>query len=92
MSTATTTTASTRAPKMRRSVERRPGDPRPSPTRAVLGMILRIVLSLVFGLPLVFMIVSSFKPDLQSGVFATPADDVEESLVLVELPATGLGP
>lgn len=63
--TATTTTASTRAPKMRRSVERRPGDPRPSTTRAVLGMILRIVLSLVFGLPLVFMIVSSFKPDLQ---------------------------
>jgi len=70
MTTATTTAtttnaAATRAPKMRRSVERRPGDPRPSTTRAVLGMILRIVLSLVFGLPLVFMIVSSFKPDLQ---------------------------
>ena len=28
-------------------------------------MILRIALCLVFGLPLVFMIVSSFKPDLQ---------------------------
>lgn len=30
-----------------------------------LGVVLRLVLSLVFGLPLVFMIVSSFKPDLQ---------------------------
>jgi multiple sugar transport system permease protein len=30
-----------------------------------LGVVLRVVLSLVFGLPLVFMIVSSFKPDLQ---------------------------
>ena len=59
------TTATPTAPTMRRSVERRPGDPRPSTTRAIGGMILRIVLSLVFGLPLVFMIVSSFKPDLQ---------------------------
>ncbi len=33
--------------------------------RNVLTMILRIVLALVFGLPLLFMIVSSFKPDLQ---------------------------
>lgn len=33
--------------------------------RPVLVMILRIVLCLVFGLPLVFMIVSSFKPDTQ---------------------------
>ncbi len=31
----------------------------------VLGVALRILLCLVFGLPLVFMIVSSFKPDLQ---------------------------
>ena len=31
----------------------------------VLLMILRIALCLVFGLPLLFMIVSSFKPDLQ---------------------------
>jgi multiple sugar transport system permease protein len=30
-----------------------------------LGVVLRLLLSLVFGLPLVFMIVSSFKPDLQ---------------------------
>jgi multiple sugar transport system permease protein len=33
--------------------------------RKVLGVALRFLLSLVFGLPLVFMIVSSFKPDLQ---------------------------
>ncbi len=33
--------------------------------RDVLLMILRIVLCLVFGLPLLFMIVSSFKPDNQ---------------------------
>ena len=33
--------------------------------REVLGVVLRLALSLVFGLPLVFMIVSSFKPDLQ---------------------------
>ena len=31
----------------------------------ILGVALRILLSLVFGLPLIFMIVSSFKPDLQ---------------------------
>lgn len=43
----------------------RPGEAPPSPLRSVLGLVLRIVLSLVFGLPLVFMIVSSFKPDLQ---------------------------
>jgi multiple sugar transport system permease protein len=33
--------------------------------RNILTWILRIVLTLVFGLPLLFMIVSSFKPDLQ---------------------------
>jgi multiple sugar transport system permease protein len=33
--------------------------------RGVLMMILRIVLALVFGLPLLFMIISSFKPDIQ---------------------------
>ena len=33
--------------------------------RNILTWILRIVLALVFGLPLLFMIVSSFKPDLQ---------------------------
>ena len=33
--------------------------------RTVLVMIIRIVLCLVFGLPLVFMIISSFKPDIQ---------------------------
>jgi multiple sugar transport system permease protein len=49
----------------RRRPELRPGEAAPSPLRTVLGLILRIVLCLVFGLPLVFMIVSSFKPDLQ---------------------------
>nr|WP_300145131.1 carbohydrate ABC transporter permease [Propionicimonas sp.] len=43
----------------------RPGDAPPGPLRQVLGLVLRIFLCLVFGLPLVFMIVSSFKPDLQ---------------------------
>lgn len=38
---------------------------RRSPARRVLGLVLRIVLCLVFGLPLVFMIVSAFKPDDQ---------------------------
>ena len=33
--------------------------------RKPLGVLARIVLCLVFGLPLVFMVVSSFKPDLQ---------------------------
>lgn len=33
--------------------------------RRVLGVVVRIVLCLVFGLPLLFMFVSSFKPDLQ---------------------------
>ena len=33
--------------------------------RNVVVMFLRIVLALIFGLPLVFMIVSSFKPDIQ---------------------------
>ncbi len=43
----------------------RPGEAPPGPLRHVLGLLLRIILCLVFGLPLVFMIVSSFKPDLQ---------------------------
>ncbi|WP_314146650.1 carbohydrate ABC transporter permease [uncultured Leifsonia sp.] len=34
-------------------------------TRGVLLLVLKIVLALVFGLPLLFMIVSSFKPDTQ---------------------------
>jgi len=59
---ATTTTA---VSKRRRRPEIRPGEAQPSMLRTVLGLILRIVLCLVFGLPLVFMIVSSFKPDLQ---------------------------
>ena len=33
--------------------------------RRALGVLVRIALCLVFGLPLVFMVVSSFKPDLQ---------------------------
>jgi multiple sugar transport system permease protein len=33
--------------------------------RGVLMTVLRIVLALVFGLPLLFMIISSFKPDIQ---------------------------
>jgi ABC-type glycerol-3-phosphate transport system permease component len=33
--------------------------------RLILGIILRILLCLVFGLPLLFMIISSFKPDLE---------------------------
>ncbi len=61
MSAATTTTII----KKQRRPERRPGEARPSLPRTVLGLVLRIVLCLVFGLPLVFMIVSSFKPDLQ---------------------------
>ncbi len=35
------------------------------PIRTALGVVLRILLALVFGLPLLFLIVSSFKPDLQ---------------------------
>jgi multiple sugar transport system permease protein len=38
---------------------------RPSMVRPVLTLALKILLALAFGLPLVFMIVSSFKPDLQ---------------------------
>jgi multiple sugar transport system permease protein len=63
MTTATTTTAA--VSKRRRRPELRPGETQPSVLRAVVGLILRILLCLVFGLPLVFMIVSSFKPDLQ---------------------------
>ncbi len=39
--------------------------PRRTGWRAILLLVLKIVLALVFGLPLVFMIVSSFKPDAQ---------------------------
>jgi multiple sugar transport system permease protein len=51
--------AETAAPEHHRSGERS------HRARAGLGMLLRIVLCLVFGLPLLFMLVSSFKPDLQ---------------------------
>ena len=61
MTTTTTTPVSTR----QRRPELRPGETPPIMLRTVVGLILRILLSLVFGLPLVFMIVSSFKPDLQ---------------------------
>ena len=37
----------------------------PHRLRRVLGVVLRVALCLVFGLPLLFMLVSSFKPDLQ---------------------------
>lgn len=57
-------TAATIATKSRRE-GLRPGEAPPGPLRRVLGLILRLALCLVFGLPLVFMIVSSFKPDLQ---------------------------
>lgn len=46
------------------AVDQRPGH-RENPVRNVLLMIARILLAAVFGLPLVFMIVSSFKPDTQ---------------------------
>ena len=58
-------TATTTVSKKQRRPELRPGEAQPGLPRTVLGMILRIALCLVFGLPLVFMIVSSFKPDLQ---------------------------
>ena len=47
------------------TTDRRPGDSRPSTAGKTGIYLLRIALALVFGLPLVFMIVSSFKPDLQ---------------------------
>jgi len=59
---ATTTTA---VNKRRQRPQLRPGEAQPGLPRTVLDLILRIALCLVFGLPLVFMIVSSFKPDLQ---------------------------
>lgn len=37
----------------------------PKGWRAAAAMVVKIALALIFGLPLVFMIVSSFKPDLQ---------------------------
>jgi len=53
-------------PKSSRSarVQHTPGH-RESRTRNALLMVLRILLAGVFGLPLVFMMVSSFKPDTQ---------------------------
>src|SRR4051794_25320235 len=42
----------------------RPGAPSHT-GRKIVGMIVRVVLCLVFGLPLLFMIISSFKPDIQ---------------------------
>lgn len=38
---------------------------RRSPARTIGGVLLRVLLCLVFGLPLLFMIISSFKPDDQ---------------------------
>jgi multiple sugar transport system permease protein len=38
---------------------------RKNTVRRVIGVIVRILLCLVFGLPLLFMIISSFKPDVQ---------------------------
>src|SRR6476620_8499868 len=40
-------------------------DQGPSRISVALGVILRVALCLVFGLPLLFMIISSFKPDTQ---------------------------
>jgi multiple sugar transport system permease protein len=51
--------AESAAPEVHRGGEERHG------IRRLLGMVLRVVLCLVFGLPLLFMFVSSFKPDLQ---------------------------
>lgn len=48
----------------RRGSTTRP-DARGGRTRVALGVLLRVALCLVFGLPLLFMVVSSFKPDLQ---------------------------
>ncbi len=61
MSAATTATTAT----TRQRPQSRPGGARSTILRTVLGLALRILLCLVFGLPLVFLIVSSFKPDLQ---------------------------
>jgi multiple sugar transport system permease protein len=60
-----TTTPTTAVKTRRRRPGLRPGEAPTSLLRTALGLILRIVLCLVFGLPLVFMLVSSFKPDLQ---------------------------
>ncbi|NYG06144.1 multiple sugar transport system permease protein [Phycicoccus badiiscoriae] len=49
----------------RTATENRPAVDTQFPVRRVLGLVLRIVLCLVFGLPLLFMIVASFKPDTQ---------------------------
>lgn len=49
----------------RRKTRRTTLEKRPSTVSVVLSTGFRLVLALIFGLPLVFMIVSSFKPDLQ---------------------------
>lgn len=49
----------------RRKTRRTTLEKRPSALSVVLSTGFRLVLALIFGLPLVFMIVSSFKPDLQ---------------------------
>ena len=49
----------------RRKARRNTLEKRPSPVSVVFSTLFRLVLALIFGLPLVFMIVSSFKPDLQ---------------------------
>lgn len=49
----------------RRKTRRTTLEKRPSTVSVILSTGFRLVLALIFGLPLVFMIVSSFKPDLQ---------------------------
>ena len=61
MSTTTAPVAETRRKKARPHSL----DKRQSPLSVALSTVLRLFLALIFGLPLVFMIVSSFKPDLQ---------------------------
>jgi multiple sugar transport system permease protein len=68
--TATTAPTGATAPSgAHASGKRRGSAPRPDArggrTRLALGVLLRVALCLVFGLPLLFMVVSSFKPDLQ---------------------------
>ncbi|WP_210479252.1 carbohydrate ABC transporter permease [Naasia sp. SYSU D00948] len=46
-------------------LEHEAGRTRPPVLRRVVGMAVRIVAALVFGLPLLFMVISSFKPDTQ---------------------------
>src|SRR6476660_4715744 len=62
--TGATTPSGAHASGKRRGSGARP-DARGGRTRLALGVLLRVALCLVFGLPLLFMVVSSFKPDLQ---------------------------